>query len=167
MPCVELEGEKDIQFEVKMSSLPVNTRTGVAHLAKHVSSGNTLPLLYQSGGKVGIEAKEWALAPVVFDDDVFPVIATPGTFLNVNNASKCDRSNVVEGAPCRIPLYGADIDSLVKPGRDYSLLCSSEGSDKAVTSALPGLACFALKGAINIHIELFRVALQKCPVVGW
>ena len=56
MPCVELEGEKDIQFEVEVSSLPVNTCTGVAHLAKHMSSRNTLPFLDQSGSKVGIEA---------------------------------------------------------------------------------------------------------------
>ena len=102
----------------------------------------------------------------MLNDHVFPVIASSGTFLHIHNASECDGADFIQRPAVRVSLHWADIDTFVKAGRNYSFLCPPEGSYKPVASPLPGLARLALKGAINIHIEFFGIALKKCPVVG-
>ena len=167
MPCIELEGEKDIQLKVQVGSLAIDSRSRVAHSSEHVSGGNPLTLLNYGGSKMGIETQEWAVAPVMFDDYVFPVIASSRTFLNIDNAPKSDGPDVVNWSSARVSLHRSNIDSLVESRGDYPLFCPPEIAYKAVTSTLPWLARLALKGAIYIHVELFRVILQKRPVVGW
>ena len=98
VPCIELEREEDVQFEVEMGPFTIDSSTGIPHASNDMSGRDTLPFRNISCGKVSIEAQKWAVTPVVLDNDVFPVIASSGTFLDINNPSECDGSDIIKRA---------------------------------------------------------------------
>ena len=97
VPGIKLEGEENVQFEVNVGSFPVDTRAGITHSTYNVSGIDAQTLRDGRAGKVRIETQERSVSPVVLNDYVFPVIASSGTLLNVDNASLGYGLDVIQG----------------------------------------------------------------------
>ena len=117
-------------------------------------------------GEVGIEAEDRAVAEVVFDDDVFSVVAVAGGLVGVGDDAGGDGADFIEGASAGIAFDRGDIDAFVEAGAENAFGGAAEGADEAVFSAGPGFADLTLEVPVDIHVELLRFLSKEGVVVG-
>ena len=166
VPAVELEGEKDIEFQVQVGTLAIQAGPAVSHSSENLPGFDLLPCLHACTGKVSVKAKKRSLAPIMLDYHVASVIAAPCTGLNVDDPTESDCAHVVEWSPTRVAFYGADIYPLMEPGRNDTLLSSTEISDESIAAALPWSAALTFEGSVDEHVEALRPVVEKSAVVG-
>ena len=99
-----------------MCPSPVQTHSGKSHDSDGEITENSLPKLHVGLGKVGVETVEGAVAPIVFNHDVFAVGASARVFINMDNLTICDGSNLIEGVSLVVAFGGLNIEAFVKLG---------------------------------------------------
>jgi len=166
VPEVESAGEHDVKLEVDVRAFAVDASAGVAHFSEFGALGDSLAGFDGGGGEVGVEAVDRAAVPVVFDDNVFAVVAIAGVGVDVGDGAGGHGIDGVEWVAGSVAFDRFDIDTFVELGADDAVLGASEGADKAVFSTCPRPGSDALEHAGHIHVECIAVVTVEMVVDG-
>jgi hypothetical protein len=119
-----------------------------------------------SGIEVGVERVEGALAPVVLEDDVAPVIAMRSGLRDVNHAARCNGEDVVEGFAFGITMQRFDVEALMKTGVGDLAADAPWVAHKTKLPAFPRRGSLSFKGAVHELVKLRASTAEKGVIFG-
>src|SRR2546423_4140749 len=159
VPFLEFAREHQIQFQMQMRALAIDSHTGVTHYR------DVLPAMHRVAGsnvnfiEMPIQTEIRRAIPTMFDHDVFPVVRISGDRIGVDNFAIGDRAHFVQRLASLIAMKTANVDAFMKAGIDNDRARLFRVTHETVLAAFPRRRFFTSIIALDILIEVRAAAL--------